>query len=298
MADLKPKGSLIYEILIVVLGALLVVSILYPKRLSDKEEVKTELCRFRMSEVFNAELQFLKYNRVFNDTFSNVVNFLRTDSTYATYVDSVIAGGLDSIMTRLDEFRAKEEFILTNIPTAMDSVMIDSLSFLQLALKSESRVLAGYVEFVHDRMKNLPNTPITEMKEVYQIVDSKQFTLGMDIVKNAVESGRLEDAQKAANDVIEKINSVKSGFKSVLNHLPQHNGGGLDSLFNCPTVNKPYTLVHTDTSVIKYLDVFCPIDEADIEVVESSFMQSTIGGLDLVNHGKIEKGEQSWQERK
>jgi len=84
MADEKPKGSLIYEILIVLLGVLLVVSIMYPKRLSDTEEVKTELCRFRMSEIFNAELQYLKYNRTFNDTFSLVVNFIRTDSSYAT----------------------------------------------------------------------------------------------------------------------------------------------------------------------------------------------------------------------
>jgi len=57
MSDQRPKGSLIYEILIVVFGALLIVSIIYPKRLGDKEEVRTELCRFRMSEIFNAELQ-------------------------------------------------------------------------------------------------------------------------------------------------------------------------------------------------------------------------------------------------
>ena len=160
MADEKPKGSLIYEILIVLLGVLLVVSIMYPKRLSDKEEVKTELCRFRMSEIFNAELQYLKYNRTFNDTLSLVVNFIRTDSSYATYMDSVIAGGLDSIMTRLDQFREMEEVILADIASASDTVMIDSLVDLQVALKRKSRGLAAFVEFVHDRMKNLPNTPI------------------------------------------------------------------------------------------------------------------------------------------
>jgi len=100
----------------------------------------------------------------------------------------VIAGGLDSIMTRLDQFRKMEEGILADIPSASDTVMIDSLVDLQVALKRESRGLAAYVEFVHDRMKNLPNTPIEEMKEVYKIVDSKQFTLDMDIVRNMVES--------------------------------------------------------------------------------------------------------------
>ena len=297
MGDERPKGSLIYEILIVLLGVLLVGSIMYPKKLSDKEEVRTELCRFRMSEIFNAELQYLKYNRSFNDTLSLVVNFIRTDSSYATYIDSVIAGGLDSIMTRLDQFREMEEVILADIPSASDTVMIDSLVDLQVALKRKSRGLAAFVEFVHDRMKNLPNTPIEEMKEVYQIVDSKQFTLDMDIVKNSVESGKLKVAQTAANDVIERINLVKAGFQSVLNHLPEHNRSGLDSLFHCPTVHKEYVLVHTDTSVIKYLDIFCPMDSTDIEIVESSFMKSTIGGLDLINHGKIEKGENSWESR-
>ena len=297
MADEKPKGSLIYEILIVLLGVLLVVSIMYPKRLGDKEEGKTELCRFRMSEIFNAELQYLKYNRTFNDTLSLVVNFIRTDSSYATYMDSVIAGGLDSIMTRLDQFREMEEVILADIPSASDTVMIDSLVDLQVALKRKTRGFAAFVEFVHDRMKNLPNTPIEEMKEVYKIVDSKKFTLDMDIVRNMVESGKLEDAEKAANDVINRFNLVKAGFQSVLNHLPEHNGSGLDSLFHCPTVHKEYVLVHTDTSVIKYLDIFCPLDSTDIEIVESSFMKSTIGGLDLANHGKIEKGENSWESR-
>ena len=54
--------------------------------------------------------------------------------------------------------------------------------------------------------------PIAEMKEVYQIVDSKKFTLDMDIVKNALESGSLENAQKAANDVIERIQGTKNPF--------------------------------------------------------------------------------------
>ncbi|MCH7679222.1 hypothetical protein IID10_07630 [candidate division KSB1 bacterium] len=297
MVDERPKGSLLYEILIVVLAALLIGSILYPKKVGDQEEVRTELCRFRMSEIFNAELQYLKYNRIFNDTLSQVVNFIRNDSSYAMYVDSVIAAGLDSIVTRLDQFRKMEEVILADIPSAADTVMIDSLVNLQVALKRKSRGLAAYVEFVHDRMKNLPNTPIEEMKEVYKIVDSKQFTLDMDIVKNSVESGNLGVAQKAASDIIDRIDLVKAGFQSVLKHLPEHNGSGLDSLFHCPTVNKEYILVYIDTSVIKYLDIFCPLDSTDVEIVESSFMKSTLGGLDIVNHGKIEKGESSWDSR-
>lgn len=291
MADEKPKGSLLYEILIVVLAAVLIISIIYPKKVSDTEEANTELCRHRMSEIFSAELQYLKYNKTFNDTLDNVIEFLRTDSSYASYVDSVIAGGLDSVITLLGEFKTREGQILALIPSAGDTTMIDSISTLQQKMKYQARALAGLVEFIHDRMKNLPNTPIDELKSAFLKVDSKEFTLDMDIVKNFVESGQLEKAQIAAGNIITDMDEVTGQFQSVLDHVPEYKGGALDSLRYCPTVHKPFTLAHVDTGVFKYLNIFCPIDRRDIEVVEGSFFKSTVGGLELVNHGCIESGE-------
>ncbi len=59
---------------------------------------------------------------------------------------------------------------------------------------------------------------------------------------------------------------------------------------------RPYRLVHVDTSAIKYLNIYCPIDSNDIQVLKGNFLKSRIGGLDLENHGHIENGEKSWEQ--
>ncbi|MFQ5750577.1 MAG: hypothetical protein ACE5HI_01150 [bacterium] len=295
MAEEKAKGSIIYEFLIVVLAAVLVASIIYPKKVTEQEELNTKICRDRMSSIFDAELQYQKYNDVYTDSLFKVIDFLKTDTEYATYIDSVIKGGLDSIITKLNEFVVTEEFILSNIPATLDTVMRDSLDNLQQNVKMEARRLAGFVEFIHDRMKNLPATPIDELKAAFLKVDSKKFTLDMDIVKNLIDNEEIEEAEEAAEEIIVTVNSVINVFQNVLNRLPEYKSGSLDSLYNCPTVHKPYKLVHVDTSTIKYLNIYCPIDSIDVHIIESNFLKSKIGGLKVTNHGKIEKGEKSWE---
>ena len=173
--------------------------------------------------------------------------------------------------------------------------MIDSLSHMQQDIKLDSRQLAGFVEFVHNRMKNLPNMPHEHLASVFLIVDSKQFTLTMDIVKNSIESGNLEDAEKAAEEVIDIIQSVIDRFQLVRDRIPEYKSDSLDELFYCPTTGRPYRLVNADTSIIKFLNIYCPIDSSDIQKVENDFLKSKIAGLKLQNHGRIENGEKSWE---
>ncbi|MFQ6112647.1 MAG: hypothetical protein ACE5NG_01015 [bacterium] len=295
MAEEKAKGSIIYELLIVVLAGVLVASIIYPKKLTEREEENTRVCRERMSDILNAELQYQKYNDVYSDSLPEVIDFLRTSQEYSTYIDSVIKRSIDSVVTKLNEIKGLEETVLANVPAALDTIMIDSLSQMQQEIKMDSRALAGYIEFIHDRMKNLPNSPIRELKTAFLKIDSKQFTLDMDIVRNLIESGDLDGAEKAAIDVLENMESVIDKFNVVLLLLEDIKGEGLDSLYLCPTVHKPHRLVHVDTSIIKYLNVYCPIDSNDIQMTKSDFVKSRIGGLQLVNHGYIEKGEKSWE---
>lgn len=298
MVQEKAKGSIIYELLIVILAAVLVASIVYPKKITEKEALNTQICRKRMDNILNAELQYQKYNDVYTDTLSKVIEFLKTSHEYAAYMDTVMKKGLDSVLTKLNEFKMQEETILANIPSAVDTTMIDSLSNMQQQIKMDTRTLAGFVEFLHDRMKNLPNTPIKDLKSAFVIIDSKQFTLDMDIVRNLIQTGDLKEAQKTANDVIDNINFIIAQFKLVINKLPEFKSASLDSLYYCPTVYKPYRLVHVDTSTIKYLNIYCPIDSNDIQVYKSDFFKSTIGGLKLQNHGHVEKGEKSWEQRR
>lgn len=295
MAEQRAKGNILYELLIVVLAAALIGSIVYPKKLADQEEVNTELCRERMDQVQKAALQYQKYNGVYTDTLSQIFNFIKTSDEYAHYVDSVIIGGLDSVIATLGEFGSRQQEIDSAIPSATDSVMIDSLARMQTDIKLASRRLAGFVEYVHDKMNGLPNMPMADLKQAFKVVDSKKFTLDMDIVKNSVESGQLQAAQKASADVLNIINTVHDQMQSVKAEVPEYKDSTLDALGLCPTVYEPLQLVHVDTSVIKFLNIYCPIDSSDIAMVESSFLKSTIGGLKLQNHGKIESGEKSWE---
>ncbi|NIR50772.1 hypothetical protein GWO43_28180 [candidate division KSB1 bacterium] len=295
MAEERPRGSIIYELLIVILAAVLVASIVYPKKLRNQEQKNTQVCRERMGTIFNAELQYLKYKDQYTDTLDKVIDFIRNDTTYSTYIDTLIKEGIDSVVTKLNEFEAIEQQIVANIPQAVDTVMIDSLGKTQQEIKMQSRRLAGLVEFIHDKTKNLPNMPVAQLKEAFLTVDSKKFTLDMDILINAIEDGRLRDAEVAGRQIIKTISSVRDRFLTVLERIPEYKEAGLDSLRNCPTIYEPYKLVHVDTAVIKYLNIYCPIDSSDVQTVESNFLKSTVGGLNIQNHGKIEKGEKSWE---
>jgi Tfp pilus assembly protein PilE len=295
MAEDKVKGSRLYEFLIVVLAVVLVMSIIYPKKVMDQERSNMQICRERMSNIFSAELQYQKYNNTYTDTLSKVINFLRTNLSYQAYVDTVIKAGLDSVINTLAGFKAQEEFIISNISAGMDTAMMDSLANRQQDMKMASRHLAGFIEYIFERMKNLPNTPVEDLRAAFVIVDSKKFTLDMDIVKNSIEAGLLQEAKVAGAQVINTINSVTAQFQKVIDRLPEYKGAALDSLYNCPTIHKPYRIAHIDTSAIKYLNVYCPIDSQDVQVLESHFWKSKIGGLTVTNHGKIEKGEKSWE---
>lgn len=297
MSEEKAKGSLLYKGLIVVLAAMLVGSILYPKKLADEEEANTALCRQRMGEVQKMALQYQKYHGVYNDTLDVLLDFIRTSPQFSGYVDSVVVSGLDSVVTKLNEFRDREQMIMANIPNATDSVMIDSLVRMQNAIRLESRSLAGYVEYIHDRMKNLPNMPMANLAEAFVVIDSKRFTLNMDIVRNLVIAGQLEAAEKAGGDVIVLIQEIVEKIQGVARDVPSYTDSGLDSLRDCPSTDKELRLVYVDTSVIKYLNIYCPIDETDIANVEANFLKSKIGGLALKNHGMIEGGEKSWEKQ-
>ncbi len=295
MAEQKVKGSILYKFLILVLAVTLVASILYPKVLADREHESLELSQYRMSEIQKAGLQYQKYNSVYTDTLTQIFDFIRTNPEYAHYVDSVVVGGLDSVLTRLQDFNDRQGLILAAIPSAMDTVMIDSLTELQNAIKFDSRALAGYVEYVHDRMKNLPNMPMEPLREAFKFVDSKKFTMDMEIVKNSVASGQLEAASKASADVVGVISSMIASFEEIRDSVPAYKGESLEQLASCPTTSREFRLVHVDTSVVKYLNIYSPINEDDIALVEADFLKSKIGGLSIQNHGKIESGEKSWE---
>lgn len=295
MALEKAKGSIYFEIVIVILVLVLVGSIVYPKKLAEQESSNIEVSRFRMDQLQKSGLQYQKYHGVYTDTLSNIIDFIRTSPEYAHYIDSVVIGGLDSILTTLNKFKEEEGLIRELIPQATDSVMIDSVYKMQNDVKFESRILAGFVEYVHDRMKSLPNMPMDDLISAFLIIDSKKFTIDMEIVKNSTKNGELKAALKGCDAAIAVMSKVANTMELVKQKVPDYKNARLDEFGYCATTGKPFTLVHVDTAVIKYLNIFSPIDSVDIANAESDFIRSTIGGLEIKNHGKIESGEKSWE---
>ena len=72
----------------------------------------------------------------------------------------------------------------------------------------------------------------------------------------------------------------------------------LAKLYTCPTTGDTYHIEVVDTSSLKVLKVFCPIDSTDIVSINEDFWFRFIGGGELENHGNIDNNEQSWEEKK
>ena len=62
----------------------------------------------------------------------------------------------------------------------------------------------------------------------------------------------------------------------------------------CPTFNEAYEITVDDTSVIKRVNIYCPLDSLEIENSKRDFVRYYLGHLRLENHGNIEAGEKSW----
>ena len=73
---LKPKGSIILEILAVIFAVALIFSLIYPGKLWKQEEQNQDKCRENMWHIYFAEITYLDANLVYNDTLEKVIDFI------------------------------------------------------------------------------------------------------------------------------------------------------------------------------------------------------------------------------
>ena len=80
MAKRKAKGSIIYEILIILLVIILVATLLYPKSVWNKLESESVVCQDQMHRLVEAEALYISFQGDFNydSSISNVISFLRS----------------------------------------------------------------------------------------------------------------------------------------------------------------------------------------------------------------------------
>lgn len=295
MADRYGKGSIIYKFLILVLTAALVASIWYPKKLWDQEDRNTVECRYRMSNLHNAELQYLRFKGVYTDSIEELIEYVKTDTMYRQLVDTTFTVPLVHLINDFDSLKIKQAELDRQILEATgDSLKTEELITVVENYIVETRLLRDRLEFLREMLTTHPCAPVSTFDSALEILARKDFFLQFRVIENMVRLGNSDEALKANDDILTDYENVKSRINDTIANLPQI-FRLVDSLYVCPTVRKEYKLTVIDTSAIKFANVECPIDSADIAKVENDFLLSTIGALKIENHGKIDGGEKSWE---
>lgn len=86
----RPKGSFIYELIIVVLVVLLLGAILYPKKVWEKQDNLQQMCRARIKALQQYEYQYYTNYQTYTDTVSKLIQNVLNDSIALSRMDSVL----------------------------------------------------------------------------------------------------------------------------------------------------------------------------------------------------------------
>lgn len=295
MATSKARGSIILEILIVLLIIALIATILYPKKVWQEEEKNTALCRANMDRIFKAEMIFLKYNNNYTDSLDQLVSFFKDDTTKEFVreyfvADTSLAEKMSDFLTESDsaaDLVVRNLFSDTIMFAIIEAIDYDSNLARVILNRLEGADLQDTV--VAKRSQGIDDvTVLKELDKSYAgielyepIKDDDSLSLVFDRMMPEVSIGSVLDTLYSLNKTwAQKIDSAV--FST------------LDNFQKCPTVEREYKLTKIDTSAIKYVHIECPIDSLDIEATKANFVEYHLGHRRIDNHGKIEAGEKSW----
>ncbi len=295
MSAVKAKGSIILKILIVILTGALVATILYPKKIWDGEQRNTDTCRTNMDRLFKAEMIFLQQHNNYCNSLDQLISFIKSDSTQKNIreyfkIDTAFAETMTDHLIKVDP---EADFVVRNLraDTLMHSI-IEAVSYdSNLARVILNRLERTQLSDVVKAKRGSANNDVLILKEIdkefagiriYEpIKDDDSLSLVFNRIMPEVSVGTLLDTLYVLNgNWAEKIDSAVSYT--------------LTNLKSCPTINREYLIAVIDTSVIKYINIKCPIDSQDIEAIKTDFVKYRLGHLRIKNHGEIETGEKSW----
>lgn len=302
MADAKSRGSILYQLLIVVLIAGLVGTILYPKKLWKEEEANTNLCRQRMDHLLRAELLYLSHNNTYTDSIPKLVDFILGDTSKARLqefkrLDSLLC--VDAINAIRDGAPKEELVAAVNVAKQElpeDRQLVDFLALERL----QQRYSKLPLDVILGNWKVIPDSALVDTLRV-PVAVSQAIATGAPLVTNrdvvnvlwfvATEILDLEQPQRWVLGVLEHSPRLLALTDSVAEAT-------LATFAICPTSQQPLQVAVDDTSVIKSVTISCPIDSVFIAHVKKDFWRYHIGGLRIENHGLIEGGERSWTARR
>ncbi len=295
MTTEKAKGSILLKILIVILAVALVATILYPKKIWDREQRNTELCRTNMDRIFKAEMIFLQQHNNYCNRLDQLISFITNDSTKQNIreyfkADTALA---EIITDHLMQIDPAADLVVRNLQadTLMNSI-IEAVNYdSNLSHVILNRLERTPLSEVVKTKRATGNNDVAILKEmdkefsgikIYEpIKDDDSLSLVFNRIMPVIPVGALLDTFYVLNrNWATKIDSAVTYT--------------LVSLKNCPTINRAYQLSVIDTSAIKYINIKCPIDSIDIEATKNDFIKYRLGHLRITNHGRNETGEKSW----
>ena len=86
----RPRGSIVYEILIVVLVVVLIGAILYPAKVWKSEDELQNVCRDRMETIHQLELFYLGETGIYSDSLQEVKDKVLSDPVAVAALDSLV----------------------------------------------------------------------------------------------------------------------------------------------------------------------------------------------------------------
>jgi len=95
----RPKGSIVYEILIVILSVILILTIWYPKKVWQKLDRNKTLCQDRMHRVYDAEVLYNYKFSTYSDTLDSVMKYIKTDKIFDE--DTVMSALRDTFFVKI-----------------------------------------------------------------------------------------------------------------------------------------------------------------------------------------------------
>ena len=295
MAKPKAKGSIILKALIVILGIALIATILYPKKVWEEEEENVEKCRSNMDRIFKAEMIYLKYHNNYTDNLDSLIFCFKEDTTKEYIRDYFTAD--TSFSETMKEFLIQAD---SSADLVIRNLFADTLMFAVIEAIDYDSNLARVV------LNRLEATPLGDAvkakrsignEDVATLIEIDSLFTGIEIYEPIKDDDSLKLVfdrmipEVSIGSLLDTLYSLNEGWAEKIDSAVFYTLG--DIRF-CPTVNREYIVTVIDTSVIKYVNIACPLDSTDVEATKANFIEYHLGHKRIENHGKIETGEKSW----
>ncbi|RMG67646.1 MAG: hypothetical protein D6715_04295 [Calditrichaeota bacterium] len=237
MANRRYSGSIIYEILIVLLTLLLIAVITVPDKIWKEEEFLTKTCRTNLNTIFEAERYHYRQTQTYVDSLPALVAFIANDSTLQSKkrifdLSQELVRALDAIL---------------NVPALSQLVPITkSLHEISSDLEFNERYFRKYEDIMQEKDDLLSSIgAIDNQVEFPHFIFTKMYVDSLISLREHLNEYTLQNAAQLAQRLVDSLQL----------HLPQ--------------IERPYVKTYWDNLHSRLIDFTNRINKTDIKHVSS-----------------------------